>query len=203
MILDALFLIVGGYAFWVGYDRGIINTVFTTLSWFVAFVATLKFAKPAQELVSMVYQGDPSLTYILGLIFAFLFSLVVVRSIGKFFTSVLENANVNLVNQLFGGALSAGFFIMIFSYIVQFTDRAQILTPAVKVESRTWPLLEAFPTYSTSFIRTVTPFVATFWDETLHYIDQIKPGASPIERSENGPQVYDQPLEEEPTPGSE
>ena len=191
MFIDIILLLLGGYVAYWGYARGLITTFFTYFSYFVAAVAVMKFARPAQDLIGLFYQGDPALTYLLGLIFALFFTILAVRLVGKAITAALETANLNLVNQLMGAGLAFFFFATLFSYTIQFFDRAGAVPASTKQDSLTYPMLEKFPSYSNAAIGFVSPYVVALWKETLDAMDGLSGTKNRIEQTESKPQIYE------------
>ena len=44
MIIDVIFLMAAGYGFYIGFSRGIIQTVFTAFAYLFGILAAFKFA---------------------------------------------------------------------------------------------------------------------------------------------------------------
>jgi membrane protein required for colicin V production len=174
MFIDILCLLLVGTSFYLGYSKGIIQSIFGILSIILAFLISLKFSFLMIELIEKFMSSDPRLNVVLGFVFTFLIVMIIVRLIGKAFEKILDTAHINIINKLAGGMLSAFIALVLFSSIVLFFDRLKLLKASTKDESMTYIYIEKVPEKSKWLIDKTKPIFSEFWEKTRKAIDEEK-----------------------------
>lgn len=174
MILDIIVALVISYGAYVGYSRGLIITVFDTLSILVAVVASLKLSPIVIDLVEDVVNTAPAISFIIGIVITFILVMVIVRFIGKKLESFFKATNLNFINKFAGAALQGLFFAVIISFIVLLGDRMSLLKEETKESSYSYALLQPLPEKSKEIFEKVKPIFKDFWDKTIEAMDGIK-----------------------------
>ena len=119
MIIDVVCLIFAGYGFWVGYSKGIISTVLNLSSYFFGILAAMKFGPVMGDMIAGAMPGaGSSVSFLAGVVITFIIVLILFRLLARGLTGALESVNINFINQILGGVLSAIFFSLIFSACV-------------------------------------------------------------------------------------
>ncbi len=191
-MIDFLCLIIAAYGFWVGYSRGIIQTVFTIVSLLFGVIAALKYGHIVAEVLADFFPSGGGLLALAGVVLTFVLTMAIFRLISRALEGVLESININFINQILGGALTSIFFVFIFSVLLQFADRSGVLDNA-KQTSITYELLEPLPDQVYKASKRYWPFVVSLYDNVLDLMDQFDTGAE-MEREERD-SVFD--VEEE------
>ncbi|MBI5914049.1 MAG: CvpA family protein, partial [Bacteroidetes bacterium] len=145
MIIDILFLIVGGWGFYQGYSRGIIKTVFTVFSIIFGLMAAFKFAPAATRFLETAFHSTSPLTFVAGFLLAFVLTMLLIRMTAQFFEKMLRSANINVINQFAGGVLLGSLYTLIYSLLLWFGDKSHIVTAENSAGSITYQHLRAFP----------------------------------------------------------
>ena len=174
MILDIIASLVIAYGVYVGYSRGIIKTVFDTLSIVVAIVASLKLSPILINAVDSVFNTSPSVSFLLGIVLTFVLVMALVRFIGRKLENVFESANINFINKMAGGVLQGIFFALIFSMLLWLGDRLNLLKESTKQESISYTMLEPLPEKAQGVFEKVKPIFQDFWDKTVEVMDDVK-----------------------------
>ncbi|MEL6833269.1 MAG: CvpA family protein [Bacteroidota bacterium] len=182
MIIDFLCLIVGLYGFWVGYSRGIVKTVLTTVSFLIGFMAAAKFSPTVSTMLQEWIEAPGTIMLPAAFLLTFILTLVLFRMLANGLEGMLEAVNINFINQIAGGGISMFFFVFLYSVLVSFADSSRLIDPDTKQESFTYEILEPIPDYAWSMGKAVWPVFQEFYQYALDIMDQID---SQVERQEN------------------
>lgn len=174
MIIDIICGLLVAICFYLGYTKGIIKTVFAVLSIIVGLLATLKFSYIVINILEKFMDIDPRWIIIIGFIFTFLIVLIGIRAIGNLLEKVLQTAHINFINQFSGGAISALLALVIYSSILGFLDKINIIQEPQKASSITYPILKTIPAKSKDFVESAKPFFSEFWEKTQAAMNKAK-----------------------------
>ncbi len=174
MFVDILSAIIISLGFYLGYQRGIIKTVFDTLSLLIGVLAALKFSPWMMDLLKSLFNLNEALTLILGIALTFLIVMGIIRFVGKKLEDILEVAHVNFVNKTAGGALQALFFAILLSYSVSLLGNVGVLKEETKTASFTYPYLQKMPALSEKLFSRLKPIFSEFWVKTNEAMDSLK-----------------------------
>jgi membrane protein required for colicin V production len=174
MFVDILSAIVISLGFYLGYRRGLIKTVFDTLSLLIGVLASLKFSPWMMGLLKSLFNLNEALTLIFGIALTFLIVMGLIRFIGKKLEDLLEVANVNFVNKTAGGGLQALFFAILLSYSVTLLGNVGVLKDETKTSSFTYPYLLKLPELSQQMFASLKPVFSEFWAKTNEAMDSLK-----------------------------
>lgn len=173
MAIDIIFVIVAGYGFYLGFSRGIIKTVFTILSIMFGLMAAMRFAKPMTDFLENAFNNHNPLMFIAGFLLTFILTMFLIRLIARAIEGFLETANINVINQIAGGMLLAGIFILLYSVILWFTDQTGAIGEA-KEQSITYDYLEEYPEYVWDFGRKIQPHIKEFYEQSQTFMDRLE-----------------------------
>ncbi len=174
MILDIIVALVVAYGAYIGYSRGIIKTVFDTLSIVIAIIASLKLSPIMINLVDGALNVAPSISFIIGIVLTFIIVMALVRFIGRKLEGLFKATNLNFVNKFAGAALQGLFFAVVISLVVWLGDRMQLIKEETKQESMTYSMLEPLPRQSQALFDKVKPLFSDFWDKTVEVMDGVQ-----------------------------
>lgn len=172
-MLDIIVVIVLGLGFYLGYQRGIIKTLFDTLSIVVAILAALKLSPLFISIMQKIIPDSPKAAYLLGILATFLLVLMLVRFLGRKFESVLEAAHINFVNKLAGGAVQAFFFAYLLSLIIWLVNSIGLIKEETKQNTVTYSFMEAMPETGKAVISAIKPMFKSFWEKTAEVMDGV------------------------------
>ena len=173
MILDIFVVLVVAFGFYTGYSRGLIKTVFDTLSLLIGILAAMKLSPITINALESVFNISPSIAYLIGIVITFLLVMALVRFIGRRLEDVFEAANINVVNKLAGGVLQGLFFAFLISMVLWVLGNYNVVKPETKMNSITYPLLEPLPEAGKSVFKAVKPIFQSFWDKTVDAMESI------------------------------
>jgi len=173
-MLDFVVILVMALGFYLGYSRGLIKTLFDTLSIIVAILAALKLSPTVIGIFQKIWSDSPKLSYIFGVVVTFIGVIFLIRFIGKKLESLLEAANVNFVNKMMGGGLQAFFFAYILSLGIWLISSINLIGSDTKSKSITYGFMEAMPEAGKAAYSSIKPLFKSFWDKTSEIMDGVK-----------------------------
>jgi len=173
MLLDIIVAIVVSLGFYLGYSRGLIKTVFDSLSLVVGILAALKLSPIVISILQEIIKTSPAVSFLLGVVITFIGVMALIRFIGRKMEDMLEAVNINFINKLAGGAIQGLFFAYILSMALWLVNSLNVLKPEVKAASITYPLLEPLPEKGKAVFTSLKPVFKGFWDKTVEAMDSI------------------------------
>ncbi len=194
MVIDIIFIIVAGFGFYMGFSRGIIQTVFTIISYIFGLIAAFKLTPAATNFLETAFGSEHPMMFAAGFLLVLFGTIMLWRLISRFFVGALESANINILNQAAGGALLAAIFILIYSTLIWFGVQSHIVKDEAMEESMTYPLLKEYPTATWAVLKKIKPSLLEFWDHSVEAMDKIEKIS--IEQTEEESNIYDVPDKE-------
>jgi membrane protein required for colicin V production len=174
MLIDLFVAIVIALGFYLGFSRGLIKTVFDSLSLVVGILAALKLSPIMINILQGIIKTTPAITFILGVVITFIGVMALIRFVGKKLEDMLEAVNINIINKLAGGALQGLFFAYLLSLALWLINSLNVLNPETKAASITYPMLEPLPEKGKAVFTSLKPVFKGFWDKTVEAMDGIK-----------------------------
>ena len=174
MIIDILAAIIISLGFYLGYQRGLIKTIFDTLSLMIGILAALKLSPWVIDALQSLFNLHKAVTLILGIAITFIGVMMLIRFIGRKLEDLLEVANINVLNKAAGGALQAVFFGILLSYCVAFLSKLQVFKEDTIQKSYTYSSLMKMPELSSKLFSAVKPIFVDFWNKTNEAMNDLK-----------------------------
>ena len=184
---------------YLGFSKGIIETFFSLISILFGVMAAFKFGPKVTEVLQTTFSNPSPLMFLAGIAITFTLTMVLIRMFAKGLEGILKTANINIINQIFGGALLSALMILVCSIGVWFADKSSMINNSTKQESLSYRYLEPFPGIVWEFGNKLKPTVQEFWAHSLDVFDRIEDLS--VERTESNPSVYDIPDEDDRSEG--
>ncbi|MEM0992870.1 MAG: CvpA family protein [Bacteroidota bacterium] len=192
MVIDLLFLAFAGWGFYLGFNNGIIKTVFNVLSFSLGILAAIKFAPPMTKFLESLFNYDNPLMFLVGAILSFILIMLALRSIANILEKSLEAANINIINKAIGGGVLAGLMILLYSVLLDLAVDSRTVDDYTLNESRLYPILEQYPSQVWKLKDALQPTFEEFWDHSVDFLDEVKDlGTETMERTESAPRIRD------------
>jgi membrane protein required for colicin V production len=190
MVIDIIFAIVVAYGFYLGFTKGIIKTIFTILSVLFGLTAAFKFGPMMTDFLETAFSSNNPLMFIAGFLLAFVLTMIVIRLFASGLEGILQSANINILNQVAGGILMGGILVLLYSAILWFADKSNLLNDSSKNQSLTYGILEQYPQQVWKLGGKLKPTFVDFWDHSIDFMDRLEDvGEKNIEQSESD-EVY-------------
>ncbi|MFT5165708.1 MAG: putative membrane protein required for colicin V production [Saprospiraceae bacterium] len=191
MVIDIIFVITLLYGFYLGFSKGIISAVFSILSLVFGLMAAFKFAPATTDFLEKAFNNQNPLMFLAGFLLSFVIVMVVIRMIARALEGLLKTANINIINQLAGGVLLGGVFVLLLSVLLWFGDKAHLVDDTTKDTSLTYKYLETFPSEAKGIAYRFKPMFEEFWNSSLDMMDKLE-GMS-VEKTETQPTITNLP----------
>jgi membrane protein required for colicin V production len=189
MGIDIIFLMAAGYGFYVGYSRGIIQTLFNVLGYTLGLLAAAKFAPIVTGLLETIFDNHSPLLFLGGFLVSFIVVIFIVRFLSSTFESLLELAHINILNQVAGGVITAALVVLLYSVMLWFVDSSLLLKEETKEDSATYPFLKTYPAKAKVVGEKFFPIIHEYWTEAINLMDHLQ--KSTIENTESKTRTYD------------
>jgi membrane protein required for colicin V production len=188
MLLDLIISIVVLLGFYLGYSRGLVRTIFDSLSLIIGIVAALKLSPLTIDLLQQIINISPAITFLIGVVLTFVVIMGLIRFSGQKIEDLLKAASINIINKLLGGALQALFFAYLLSMSFWLLNNLKLVSEEARSASKAYPVMEVLPEKGRAVFEKLKPVFRTFWDKTVEAMD--KAGNS----DETGSQESSEPL---------
>lgn len=174
MILDIIVVLAVAFGFFIGYQRGLIKTVFDTLSLVIGILAALKLSPIVIHYVDQILSVAPAISYLIGLVITFILVMGLIRLIGRQLEKLMTTININFINKIAGGLLQGFFFAFLLSMVLWLLGNFNILNQDIKSTSQTYPLLEPLPEFGKDVFTRLEPIFRDFWTTTTEFLDTVR-----------------------------
>ncbi len=186
MIIDIVTVLLVAFGFYQGFSKGLIKTVFATLSLIIGIIAAMKLSPNVIEVLQSFLSFNVAVINVLGFVLTFFLVMLLIRFLGNKLEHLFEALNIGILNKILGGALLGLFYAIIISFVVFFINKAELITPEYRAASFTYPMLEPLPELTKSAASTLKPIFSDFWDKMIETMDALK---------EKGDEMQVEPLE--------
>jgi membrane protein required for colicin V production len=175
MWIDIVLLIVAGLGFMVGFSRGIIKTIFTVLSVTIGVIASIRFTPAVTNFLKDLTNEHSPLMFIAGLLLSFTLSWLFLRLISRGLEGILQTANINIINQAAGGALTASVAILVYAVLLSFLVASSAETEAnMTQDSRTYPYIKEYPSKVWEVAGELKEPIQKFWSYAIDMMDGME-----------------------------
>lgn len=185
MIIDTIACLLVAFGFYQGFTKGLIKTVFSTLSILIAVVATFKLSGNVIDFIQASVSIHPGIAFVLGFVLTFIVVMALIRFIGNKLEKLVNTIHIGFVNKILGGFVLGLFYAILVSYAVYFTQKVELISPQQKEASFTYPMLEPLPRLTASIGSQMKPYFQEFWDALLVTMDSLKEKTDEIQIQEN------------------
>lgn len=199
MFIDVLFLAAIGYGFFKGFQQGIINSVFSFLSIFIALLAAFKLSPYMTEMLEKGFSIYSPFMFIVGFLATFFLTKWLISLASETITGIMEVAHVNLINQFAGGSILTLLFSFFFSVLVWFADSVRVIDSETKATSMTYRFLDPLREAGFKIIGQSKPIFQNFLSHTDKMLDGVEKNR--IKKTETKTDIYNIPdVNEQPQP---
>ncbi len=163
------------YGFYVGYNQGIIKTVFTILGASFGILASLRFTPAVTRFYHDIFNQNNPLWIVVAFATTFIISLLLLKLLGRGIESVMEKVHLNFVNQVIGGSVLASLTAFFYSLIIWFVVES-VLTPESEAvtSSKTYPFLKNYPGKIWKGVIQLEPLVGEFREFSEEIFNKVE-----------------------------
>ncbi len=203
MPIDLIFIIAFGFGFRHGYTQGIISTVFNVLAYVFGVVLAFKITPLTTDILERMFNTQNPTVFIAAFLVNISLIMFMLRAAANAFEKGLQAIYLGFFNRMLGGAVMAMLAILIYSVLLWFAVKVQLVNQATLTESKTYPVLEKMPGMAKQAALRLRPFATEVWDTSLGWMDRLDKFG--VEKTGTQPKVYEVPddgagIENDPEP---
>lgn len=144
MILDILLLAVVAFAFYWGYQKGIIYSIFSLVAYFVGAIAALRFSYIAVFYLKQWTGLGPKALSIVAFFIVLILVIGLIRVVAWALEHVLKSFSLNFANQLIGGVIHAAIGLYFACMLMWFADKWSLISENEKNTSHVYGYVADF-----------------------------------------------------------
>lgn len=158
MPIDIITLIILALAIWKGYSRGLIVAIFSFLALLIGLAAALKFSVVVSEwLGDNTHIGSAWLPF-LSFIIVMIGVILLVRWIANMIEAAVEIAFLGWLNKLGGIVLYVLLYMMLWSIVLFYLTKMNILKTETITASETYNIIEPWGPMAVDTFAHVIPY---------------------------------------------
>lgn len=173
MPIDIVFFAVFTYGFWVGYNRGIIGTIFNIAAYVFGVVLAFKVTPTTTNILETLFHSDNPAMFLAAFIVNLVFIMFVLRQAARGMETAFQAVYLGVINSIAGGALMGAVSIVIYSILIWFLVQVNFLNQATLVESKSYPLLKDLPSQAKQVAMRAKPFAEDIWATSTTWMDRL------------------------------
>ena len=173
MFLDIIVVILLVLALWKGVRNGFILGIFSFLAFIIGLAAAMKLSAVAADYIGQNVSVSERWLPILAFAAVFLLVVLLVRLGAKALESVVELATLGWLNRLGGVVLFALIYLFIFSILLFYADRLELMNPETRAASVSFPFLQPLGPWVIEGLGVVVPFFRDIFSELSAFFDGV------------------------------
>lgn len=191
MPIDLIFIIVFGLGFRHGYSNGIISTVFNIVAYVFGIMLAFKITPATTNILERLFHSQNPSMFLAAFIVNVAIIMLVLRQAAKILEGFLQAIYLGIFNRILGGAAMAAIAILLYSVLLWFAVRVNIVNDSTIAESKVYPLLRDLPPRAKELGLRFRPIAREMWDTSLSWMDKLDTYG--VEKTESLPKVYQVP----------
>lgn len=185
MVLDIIVLLIGAFAFRMGYTQGVIKAIFTILGIMIGLLFALKLSPVVINFLERMLNQENVFLFLGGFILTYGIILFIIWFTGNRLEHVFTSLKINFINKIVGGAILTLVFLVGFGYLVWFLERTKLIGQNTKTSSFSYPALAKIPEETKSILTKTKPLFKEFWSKSVKIAEGLKEAAEQTKQSEN------------------
>lgn len=178
MIIDIIFVVLIGLAFFKGGSKGLIVAVFSLLGFIIGMAAALKLSSVvAHKISTSTGSAGPWLPF-LSFLIVFVAAMFLVRLGAKLIQKTVEFAMLGWLNRIGGIVFYALLYAMIMSVLLFYLVQMKILSIATINSSYFYPYLKPLAPYVLEMIGKVIPIFKDLFAQLQAFFGSV--AAQPV-----------------------
>lgn len=196
MPIDLIFIIVFGLGFRHGYSNGIISTVFNLVAYVFGIMLAFKVTPAMTNILERLFHSQNPSMFLAAFIVNVVIIMLVLRQAARILEGFLQAVYLGVLNRVLGGAVMAALSILVYSVLLWFAVRVNMVNDSTLAESRVYPLLRDLPGRAKELGGRFRPMAREMWDTSLSWMDKLDKYG--VQKTESMPKVYEVPDDGKP-----
>lgn len=177
MVLDGIIVLLMLAAFYYGYKKGIINTLFMFICFFIGTGIVLKCNEYLLVYLSKETQINKAYLPIISIFILLVFFVLFFKFVNWGMEQLLKAFHLSMINQVAGGALFATLALFILSTVLWYIDKAKLIPDSSKEKSYTYSYVSAMSPVLMNATGTAIPYFKNMYQNMNQVIEEKIPSA--------------------------
>lgn len=157
----------------MGFNRGVIRSLFAFVALFFGIMIALKFSHIMSAYLHQWYAIDSKFLPLISFVLLFVGVLLLVRVLSNTLEGIVNTLYLGLINKGIGGLLWCVIITLIFSTLIWLLNQVSLITPEMKSDSQTYPALESIAPVTIDFFSQLMPFFQGMFDSLERMFEQL------------------------------
>lgn len=173
MSIDIIFLIILLIAVFKGLQRGLIVAVFSVLALIIGLAAAIKLSVVVAEYLEDSMNVSAKWLPILSFILVFIIVILLVKWIASLLQAAIDFAWLGWINKLGGVLLYAAIYTAIFSVVLFYLTKADVIKPAAIADSKTYSFIEPWGPTLINGVGKIIPLFKNMFSQLEEFFSHV------------------------------
>ena len=178
MIIDLIVFVLLVLALFKGLSKGFVVAVFSFLAFVIGLAAALKLSTVVANYLGEHINVSQRWLPVLAFMVVFIIVILLVRLGAKAIGGALRMAMLGWLNKLAGVLLYALMYLFIFSIILFYAQKLNLIKPATISASVTYPVVQQIAPKMLNVLGSVLPFFKNMFAQLENFFDALSSKAS-------------------------
>lgn len=178
MIIDLIFFVLLVFALFKGLSKGFVVAVFSFLAFVIGLAAALKLSTVVANYLGGHINVSQRWLPVLAFMVVFIIVILLVRLGAKAIEGALRMAMLGWLNKLAGVLLYALMYLFIFSIILFYAQKLNLIKPSTISASVTYPVVQQIAPKMLNVLGSVLPFFKNMFAQLESFFDALSSKAS-------------------------
>ncbi|MFZ9239844.1 MAG: CvpA family protein [Chitinophagaceae bacterium] len=172
MVIDIITGIILAFAIYKGWTKGFTMAIFTFASYFIAVLLALQFSGMVAGYLKEYAKSDSKWYTFLSFLLVLIAGIIAVRIIGKLMEKSAQVLMLGLVNKLLGILFFASIYITVFSILLVYAEKFEMIDPYNAGDSKTYSYQLRFGKWLMHQLSEWLPAVKHLFNDTKNAIQE-------------------------------
>ena len=173
MIIDLIVFVLLVLALFKGLSKGFVVAVFSFLAFVIGLAAALKLSTVVANYLGSHINVSQRWLPVLAFMVVFIIVILLVRLGAKAIEGALRMAMLGWLNKLAGVLLYALMYLFIFSIILFYAQKLNLIKPATISSSVTYPVVQQIAPKMLNVLGSVLPFFKNMFAQLESFFDAL------------------------------
>jgi membrane protein required for colicin V production len=178
MFIDVIFLILMVMAVFKGITKGFIIAVFSLLAFIIGLAAALKLSATVADHLRSKMDLSGYWLPVLSFLLVFAVVVLIIRWGAAFFKKAISLAFLGWIDTLLGILLYAFIYLMVYSVILFYATRINLISAEAQLNSKTYSYIEPFGPTVMKGLGKVIPFFSHMFSDLSRFFEGVSKKAS-------------------------
>lgn len=159
------------YGFYIGYKNEPLNKIFRLLPFLVGFLTAIYLAPLIYDKLAEMWGSDGIGLFVVAFIICALIGWSFSRYLADLFTKAAKQVKLNKPEKILNGLTVSFLFAILFSGLLAFFSKADIISEKTKDNSLSYGLIDSFPAKLKASFDRLRPGFKKFYEKSNEVID--------------------------------